>query len=57
MATLEQVHNTVSLVRFPYADHPGHFNVEKKGGHWAWKPVIIQEVLRKHHTVLWLDSG
>jgi hypothetical protein len=36
------------------SDLPGHANELK---HYAWKPLAIQDALRDHRAVLWLDAG
>ena len=43
---LHAVHrNVVGLRHFPYKDYPDHFNVQKSGGHWAWKVSPIRFAL------------
>jgi len=56
---LQRVHpNVVSVRRFKYFQFPPWFRIDKEAGHWAWKPMIIKEVVDEFETtVLWLDSG
>eukprot|EP00040_Diaphanoeca_grandis_P027242 m.154606 g.154606 ORF g.154606 m.154606 type:complete len:413 (-) comp30897_c0_seq1:270-1508(-) len=56
---LRKVHaNVVSLRRFEYSKFPPWFRVDNgEAGSWAWKPVIIKEVVDEYQTALWLDSG
>jgi hypothetical protein len=49
--------------RFDYAAHPPHLDVSVNAGEYAWKPVIVADVverLRAHDhrsDVLWADAG
>jgi hypothetical protein len=49
--------------RFDYARYPAHLNVEVSAGEYAWKPVIIAEVIDRARAsgdtsdVLWADAG
>jgi hypothetical protein len=47
----------VGVRRFDYSAVPAYFNVLRKAGQWAWKPVIIQEVVDEFGSCLWLDTG
>jgi hypothetical protein len=49
--------------KFDYAAHPPHLNVEVNAGEYAWKPVIVSEVVERVRQsatpddVLWSDAG
>src|SRR5262245_35550732 len=49
--------------KFPYDAYPPHMNVDVNAGEYAWKPVIIADVverMRRDPTprdVLWADAG
>jgi len=49
--------------KFDFATHPPHMNVDVNAGEYAWKPVIVADVverLRRSETpddVLWTDAG
>ena len=46
------------LRRFKFDAHPDYFDVNIAMGEYAWKPVIIKEMLDTvANKVLWLDSG
>jgi len=46
------------LVRpFHYARYPDYFDVRKSAGEYAWKPVIVEEVLQEFEYTIWMDSG
>lgn len=45
-------------IRFPFENYPGHVNIALDAGHYAWKPIIIEEIVEKTGaSVLWLDAG
>jgi hypothetical protein len=52
------VHHT-----FDYAAHPPHMDVSVNAGEYAWKPVIVAEVVERSrasgrpYDVLWTDAG
>jgi hypothetical protein len=47
----------VTLRRFDYSTYPDWFDIRVARGEYAWKPVIIKEMLDSTaHQVLWLDS-
>jgi hypothetical protein len=49
--------------RFEYARYPAHLNVEINAGEYAWKPVIVADVVDRVRSgadagdVLWADAG
>ena len=53
----------LTLRRFDYAAHPPHMNIEVNAGEYAWKPVIVGEVIDEQRArpaasdVLWVDAG
>lgn len=51
---LKAVHPRVVVHRFPFHDYPKFFEVF---GEYAWKPAIIETMLRQCKAVLWLDAG
>jgi hypothetical protein len=48
---------------FDYAAHPGHMNASVNAGEYAWKPVIVADVVERARAgdrprdVLWADAG
>ena len=43
---------------FNFSAEPAHFAMRRNAGAYAWKPVLIKEMLDKHAAeVLWLDCG
>lgn len=43
---------------FNFSNEPPHFKMSKNAGAYAWKPVLIKEMLDKYASeVLWLDCG
>ncbi len=47
----------VTLRTFHFSRYPDHFQIAVARGAYAWKPVIIQQVLDECSAVLWLDAG
>jgi hypothetical protein len=49
--------------KFNYAAYPSHLNVEVSAGEYAWKPVIVADVIDRAQAVgdrsdvLWADAG
>lgn len=43
--------------RFPFENYPPYFDIRVDAGVYAWKPVIIADVMRERGAVLWLDAG
>jgi hypothetical protein len=49
--------------KFNYAAYPPHLNVAVNAGEWAWKPVIVADVIDRAQAagdksdVLWADAG
>lgn len=48
----------LSVRRFRYDKYPPHVDVKRSAGHYAWKPIIVDSVLReKKSSLLWCDAG
>lgn len=46
------------LRKFDYSKYPSYFNIKENAGEYAWKPVIINDILNEFKTsVCWLDGG
>jgi hypothetical protein len=49
--------------KFDYAKYPAHVNVEVNAGEYAWKPIIVSDVVERTRAsarpedVLWSDAG
>jgi len=55
---LNMVHpKGIQLRRFQYANYPDYFRIDQNAGEYAWKPIIIKEMVDEFGSVLWLDSG
>jgi hypothetical protein len=47
-----------SLRQFPFQDYPDFFDLDKEAGQYAWKPIIVRDVvLEQGGLVLWMDAG
>ncbi len=48
----------VSFRVFDYSKYPSYFNVKVDAGKFAWKPVIISDVLKEFEcSTIWFDAG
>lgn len=48
----------IYLMKFDFKQYPLYFNIKKRAGEYAWKPVIIRETYNKFKKYLiWLDAG
>lgn len=56
---LQDTFPEISYRKFPFENYPQHFSLSQNAGYWAWKPLIIQQLVQKYPTaqILWLDSG
>lgn len=55
---LQNRFHSIVLEKFEYDLYPAYFNVRKKAGEYAWKPIIIKSVLSKtNNFVCWMDAG
>ncbi len=52
-------HPLIIMREFKFNKYPSHVNISKRHdkGHYAWKPLIIYEMLQMHNNVIWLDAG
>ncbi|MHB0754987.1 DUF1647 domain-containing protein [Polaribacter sp. M15] len=55
---LLQSFKTLDLRTFDYSKYPKYFNIKINAGEYAWKPIIIAQVLNEFKcSVCWLDAG
>lgn len=55
---IKQNFSRFELRKFDYKKYPSYFNIKVNAGQYAWKPVIINDVLNEFKTsVCWLDGG
>jgi hypothetical protein len=48
----------LELRRFAFERFPAHLNIKVRAGEYAWKPVIVFEVLQEAQgPVCWMDAG
>lgn len=57
--SLKQLYPTFIYKTFDYSKYPEYFNININAGEYAWKPIIIEEVMNEVKTgiLLWTDSG
>lgn len=54
---LELFENLI-YIKFEFERYPEYFKLDRNSGSYAWKPVIIQEVVNKYKVpTIWLDAG
>lgn len=50
--------SSVELRLFDYSQYPDYFNIKVNAGEYAWKPVILCDVLNEFKCcVCWMDAG
>uniref|UniRef100_A0A6C0LSS3 Uncharacterized protein n=1 Tax=viral metagenome TaxID=1070528 RepID=A0A6C0LSS3_9ZZZZ len=56
---LIQKHPYINIRTFNFNKYPAHVGISPvhDKGHYAWKPLIIQQMLHEYNNVIWLDSG
>eukprot|EP00040_Diaphanoeca_grandis_P043055 m.266818 g.266818 ORF g.266818 m.266818 type:complete len:437 (-) comp69507_c0_seq1:253-1563(-) len=54
---LQKANPLTQLRRFDYTKYPDWFNISLHAGQYAWKPVIIKEVVDEFESAMWVDSG
>jgi hypothetical protein len=57
-ARLERRFHRVEVRTFDYSRYPAYFDIRCNAGAYAWKPVIVAEVLEEcRGRLVWLDAG
>jgi len=54
---LLQCSGNVIVRRFPYEKYPAFVNATINAGQYAWKPLLIQQLLSEWDGVIWSDAG
>lgn len=55
---LKGVFPTAELRLFDYSQYPDYFNIKVNAGEYAWKPIILSDILNEFkHCVCWMDAG
>ncbi|WP_298883524.1 DUF1647 domain-containing protein [uncultured Polaribacter sp.] len=55
---LQNIFSNYEVRKFDYDNYPSYFNVKINAGEYAWKPIIINDILNEFKTsVCWLDGG
>ncbi len=60
--SLQSLHPSLRLRRFPYAEYPAYFDIREAAGQYAWKPVAIWRTALElqgdsNGPLLWCDAG
>jgi hypothetical protein len=49
---------TIEIRKFDYSKYPKFFNIKINAGEYAWKPIIISNILNEFKcSVIWMDAG
>ena len=57
-AELEERFPRYRMRRFRYEKYPPHVNLRRDRGQYAWKPIIVWDVLKDTAgPVCWMDAG
>jgi hypothetical protein len=55
---LKNAFSSVELRQFDYSQYPDYFNIKVNAGEYAWKPVIVCDILNEFKCcVCWMDAG
>jgi len=55
---LKEIYPNIDYRIFDYNRYPSYFNIKVQSGQYAWKPVIIWNVLTEFKdSVVWFDAG
>jgi hypothetical protein len=57
-AEIERLAPRAIVRTFEFSRYPDWFNIRVEAGQYAWKPVLVEEVMRESRgPVVWLDAG
>ena len=57
-AAVAEVSPSIEIRTFDYSQYPDWFDIRVNAGEYAWKPVIVAEMVKDcRGPVLWMDSG
>ena len=55
---LKKKFKIIEIRKFDYSKYPSYFNIKISAGEYAWKPVIISNILNEFKcSVIWMDAG
>lgn len=55
---IRSISSNIDVRTFDYTRYPSWFNVKINAGEYAWKPVIVNEIMQKNGgVVIWMDAG
>jgi len=55
---LKNTFPSIELRLFDYSKYPGYFNIKINAGEYAWKPVVLSDILSEFKCcVCWMDAG
>ena len=55
---LQRIFPTIQMRIFDYSQYPDFFYIKINAGEYAWKPIIISDILQEFQSaVCWMDAG
>jgi hypothetical protein len=58
VSAISQLSESFHIRKFDFKSHPKFMDIKVAAGHYAWKPVIIEETMKsKTGILMWLDAG
>ena len=56
--SISQLSQSFQIRKFDFDSHPKFMDIKVAAGHYAWKPLIIEETMQsKMGILMWLDAG
>jgi len=56
--SISQLSGSFQIKKFDFQSHPKFMDIKVAAGHYAWKPIIIEETVKsKKGILMWLDAG
>ena len=54
----EKIHGNIDVKDFDFSKYPSFVNIRVEAGSYAWKPIIINDVMNQYNLPLcWMDAG
>lgn len=58
LESMKKINEKIEIIHFDYSKYPEYFNIKVNAGEYAWKPVILKNLIDEHECfVCWMDSG
>lgn len=58
LSSISDLSKSFKIRKFDFESHPKFMDIKVDAGHYAWKPLIIEETMKsKIGILIWLDAG